>query len=76
MVPRFHGRVGLQVEGPKKDLHSGVYGGAVIEPMIDLIGVMGECRICWDGEDKRVGFRHLRLELLPQILSSVPLGRS
>lgn len=32
-----------QVEGPKKDLHSGVYGGAVIEPMTDLIGILGEC---------------------------------
>lgn len=33
----------LQVEGPKQDLHSGVYGGAVIEPMTDLIGILGEC---------------------------------
>lgn len=29
-----------EVSGPKKDLHSGVYGGTVIEPMIDLIGIM------------------------------------
>lgn len=36
-------RVFLQVEGPKQDLHSGVYGGAVIEPMTDLIGILGEC---------------------------------
>lgn len=34
-----------QVEGPKQDLHSGVYGGAVIEPMTDLIGILGECSI-------------------------------
>lgn len=32
-----------QVDGPKQDLHSGVYGGAVIEPMTDLIGILGEC---------------------------------
>lgn len=32
----------LQVEGPKQDLHSGVYGGSVIEPMSDLIGILGE----------------------------------
>ncbi|KAF0022657.1 hypothetical protein F2P81_025049 [Scophthalmus maximus] len=29
-----------EVEGPKQDLHSGVYGGAVIEPMTDLIGIL------------------------------------
>ncbi|XP_051999855.1 cytosolic non-specific dipeptidase [Xyrauchen texanus] len=29
-----------QVEGPKQDLHSGVYGGTVIEPMTDLIGIL------------------------------------
>lgn len=32
----------LQVEGPNQDLHSGVYGGTVIEPMTDLIGILGE----------------------------------
>uniref|UniRef100_A0A8C7X0H9 Carnosine dipeptidase 1 n=1 Tax=Oryzias sinensis TaxID=183150 RepID=A0A8C7X0H9_9TELE len=31
-----------EVHGPKQDLHSGVYGGTVIEPMIDLIGILGE----------------------------------
>ncbi|XP_057196042.1 cytosolic non-specific dipeptidase [Triplophysa rosa] len=29
-----------EVSGPKKDLHSGVYGGTVVEPMTDLIGIM------------------------------------
>uniref|UniRef100_A0A665WQ26 Cytosolic non-specific dipeptidase-like n=1 Tax=Echeneis naucrates TaxID=173247 RepID=A0A665WQ26_ECHNA len=29
-----------EVQGPKQDLHSGVYGGTVIEPMIDLIGIL------------------------------------
>lgn len=29
-----------EVSGPKQDLHSGVYGGAVIEPMTDLIGIL------------------------------------
>ncbi|KAJ0000056.1 hypothetical protein NQD34_011898 [Periophthalmus magnuspinnatus] len=29
-----------EVEGPRQDLHSGVYGGTVIEPMIDLIGIL------------------------------------
>ncbi|KAI5617528.1 hypothetical protein C0J50_22906, partial [Silurus asotus] len=29
-----------QVEGPKQDLHSGVDGGTVIEPMSDLIGIL------------------------------------
>ncbi|XP_047217736.1 cytosolic non-specific dipeptidase [Girardinichthys multiradiatus] len=29
-----------EVEGPTQDLHSGVYGGAVIEPMTDLIGIL------------------------------------
>ncbi|XP_018618358.1 cytosolic non-specific dipeptidase-like [Scleropages formosus] len=28
------------VEGPKEDLHSGVHGGTVIEPMTDLIGIL------------------------------------
>lgn len=35
----------LQVEGPRQDLHSGVYGGTVIEPMTDLIGILGKW---WD----------------------------
>jgi Cys-Gly metallodipeptidase DUG1 len=30
----------LQVEGPGKDLHSGVFGGTVHEPMTDLIYLM------------------------------------
>lgn len=38
-----HFMVHLQVEGPKQDLHSGVYGGTVIEPMTDLIGILGKC---------------------------------
>ncbi|XP_004077693.1 cytosolic non-specific dipeptidase [Oryzias latipes] len=29
-----------EVHGPKQDLHSGVYGGTVIEPMTDLIGIL------------------------------------
>ncbi|XP_039592805.1 beta-Ala-His dipeptidase [Polypterus senegalus] len=29
-----------EVKGPKLDLHSGVYGGTVIEPMTDLIGLL------------------------------------
>uniref|UniRef100_A0A3P8VR82 Carnosine dipeptidase 1 n=1 Tax=Cynoglossus semilaevis TaxID=244447 RepID=A0A3P8VR82_CYNSE len=29
-----------EVQGPKQDLHSGVYGGVVIEPMTDLIGIL------------------------------------
>ncbi|KAM9431805.1 cytosolic non-specific dipeptidase [Clarias gariepinus] len=29
-----------QVEGPKQDLHSGVDGGAVVEPMTDLIAIL------------------------------------
>ncbi|XP_034730285.1 cytosolic non-specific dipeptidase [Etheostoma cragini] len=29
-----------EVQGPKQDLHSGVYGGTVIEPMTDLIGIL------------------------------------
>ncbi|XP_061838852.1 cytosolic non-specific dipeptidase [Nerophis lumbriciformis] len=29
-----------EVEGPKKDLHSGVYGGTVIEPMTDIVGLL------------------------------------
>ncbi|XP_026149562.1 cytosolic non-specific dipeptidase isoform X2 [Mastacembelus armatus] len=29
-----------EVEGPKQDLHSGAYGGTVIEPMTDLIGIL------------------------------------
>lgn len=29
------------VEGPKADLHSGVFGGIIAEPMIDLVKVMG-----------------------------------
>ena len=35
-------RVCVEVEGPKQDLHSGVFGGTVMEPMTDLIGILGE----------------------------------
>lgn len=38
----------MQVEGPKQDLHSGVYGGAVIEPMTDLIGILSESFLMQD----------------------------
>ncbi|KAF8448561.1 hypothetical protein BGX38DRAFT_1188486 [Terfezia claveryi] len=31
---------GIEVSGPGQDLHSGVYGGTVTEPMTDLINVM------------------------------------
>ena len=31
----------IEVSGPGKDLHSGLYGGAVHEPMTDLIALMG-----------------------------------
>ena len=29
------------VSGPKRDLHSGTFGGMIFEPMTDLIQVMG-----------------------------------
>nr|XP_057913329.1 cytosolic non-specific dipeptidase isoform X2 [Doryrhamphus excisus] len=29
-----------EVQGPKQDLHSGVYGGTVIEPMTDIVGLL------------------------------------
>ncbi|KAJ3324511.1 hypothetical protein HDU76_013404 [Blyttiomyces sp. JEL0837] len=32
----------LEVSGPGKDLHSGVFGGTVHEPMTDLIHIMGK----------------------------------
>ncbi|KAF8471181.1 Cys-Gly metallodipeptidase dug1 [Kalaharituber pfeilii] len=32
---------GIEVSGPAQDLHSGVYGGAVMEPMTDLVSLMG-----------------------------------
>ena len=31
----------VTVEGPQADLHSGVFGGIIAEPMIDLVKVMG-----------------------------------
>nr|XP_023668180.1 beta-Ala-His dipeptidase-like [Paramormyrops kingsleyae] len=31
-----------EVVGPNKDLHSGVFGGTVIEPMTDLIGILDQ----------------------------------
>ncbi|XP_006635735.2 cytosolic non-specific dipeptidase-like isoform X1 [Lepisosteus oculatus] len=31
----------VEVEGPKLDLHSGVFGGSVHEPMTDLIALLG-----------------------------------
>ena len=32
----------LTVSGPGKDLHSGVFGGTVYEPMTDLVHLMGK----------------------------------
>lgn len=32
----------LEVQGPAKDLHSGVFGGAVHEPMTDLVHLMSK----------------------------------
>jgi len=31
----------VEVDGPKQDLHSGVYGGSIHEPMSDLITLLG-----------------------------------
>ncbi|KAI8872679.1 CNDP dipeptidase [Ramicandelaber brevisporus] len=31
----------IQVSGPKADLHSGVFGGTIHEPMTDLVALMG-----------------------------------
>uniref|UniRef100_A0AAY5K662 Peptidase M20 dimerisation domain-containing protein n=1 Tax=Esox lucius TaxID=8010 RepID=A0AAY5K662_ESOLU len=31
----------VEIEGPKLDLHSGVYGGSIQEPMADLIALLG-----------------------------------
>jgi len=30
----------VKVQGPKRNLHSGIDGGAVVEPLNDLIGIM------------------------------------
>ncbi|GMF89093.1 unnamed protein product [[Candida] boidinii] len=32
----------ISVKGPGADLHSGIFGGVIHEPMTDLIKVMGE----------------------------------
>ena len=33
---------GVSVEGPKMDLHSGVQGGSVFEPMTDLVYLLDQ----------------------------------
>lgn len=33
---------GITISGPKKDLHSGEFGGMVYEPMTDLFAVMSQ----------------------------------
>ncbi|KAL1919861.1 uncharacterized protein VTP21DRAFT_1793 [Calcarisporiella thermophila] len=37
-VSYFH----MKIEGPGRDLHSGVFGGAVHEPMVDLVHLMSK----------------------------------
>ncbi|KAJ9077866.1 hypothetical protein DSO57_1012689 [Entomophthora muscae] len=44
-VSYFH----VTVKGPKADLHSGVFGGTVHEPMTDLIHILGKLVSC-DGK--------------------------
>ena len=31
----------MSVAGPKRDLHSGVDGGTIVEPLMDLLAVLG-----------------------------------
>jgi hypothetical protein len=31
----------VSVAGPKRDLHSGVDGGTIVEPLMDLLAVLG-----------------------------------
>jgi acetylornithine deacetylase/succinyl-diaminopimelate desuccinylase-like protein len=33
-------QIEVRVQGPKRNLHSGVDGGAVVEPLNDLLGVL------------------------------------
>ncbi|MHA2172869.1 MAG: M20/M25/M40 family metallo-hydrolase, partial [Candidatus Kariarchaeaceae archaeon] len=37
--------MGIEVSGPKQDLHSGVEGGTIREPMTDLINIMGKLQM-------------------------------
>lgn len=36
----------VEIEGTSKDLHSGIYGGTVFEPMNDLVHIMGNLVDC------------------------------
>lgn len=49
---------GIEVSGPKSDLHSGVYGGTVQEPMTDLIRIMATL-VDTDGNIQIPGIKEL-----------------
>ena len=55
------------VEGPKQDLHSGVYGGSVHEPLNDLVHLLGTLR----APPAAGGLSHERI-LVPGLLDAVP----
>jgi len=55
------------VSGPGQDLHSGVYGGSVHEPMSDLVHLLGTLR----KPPKAGGMHHERIRI-PGILDDVP----
>ena len=55
------------VEGGKSDLHSGVYGGSVHEPLNDLIHLLGTLR----APPKAGGLHHERIRV-PGLLDAVP----
>jgi Cys-Gly metallodipeptidase DUG1 len=55
----------VNVEGPGKDLHSGVFGGTVHEPMTDLIFLMNSL-VNPDGEILIPGIMDQVAPLLPE----------
>lgn len=59
----------VKIQGPKRNLHSGVDGGAVVEPLNDLIGVLSTLVDARGMVSKKVTGKDMLVKFLPVLVA-------